>query len=398
MVAFMSVENRTDYCGYEGKTASHPFHDAPDSSVTVLVHLDRLRHNFHELQRACGVPIMPVLKADAYGHGVVRCAKALEAYAPLLGVGTVAEGSMLRDAGIATPILAMVGLICKEDARLAARDRIMPLAGTSEALKALNAAHSGSAPLPVALKFNTGMSRLGFSPDDVPAVIDLARGLPNIAPAAAISHLAAADESAGSSFTDRQIALFDDIAAGLKSAFPQMQFSLANSAGGLAYEKARHDFVRGGIALYGCNPLEGSGLECMSPNLQPVMEVFAPILQVRDISAGESVSYGCTFTAQTPMRIAVVAAGYAHGFLRALSGKGVVNIKGEQVPILGRICMQLCMADVSRIPYVQPGEPAFLIGGQEHPVSACAQAAAAGTIPYELFCLLGARNQRCFSE
>lgn len=380
-----------------GEMAFHSFQDAPGSSVTVLIHLDRLRHNYQELHRIYGVPVMPVLKADAYGHGVLECARALEKDAPLLGVGTVAEASTLRDAGITAPILAMVGLVCAEDACLAAKNRITPLIGTSEYLKSLNSANSGVDPLPVALKFNTGMSRLGFSLEDIPALIELLRGLPNITPTMAISHLAAADDAGGKAFTDMQIAFFEKIASALKAAFPEMLFSLANSAGGFAYKNARHNFVRGGIALYGCDPLKGTGLECASLDLRPVMEAYAPVLQIREISAGETVSYGCTFTARRNMRLAVVAAGYAHGFLRALSGKGTVNIRGSRAPILGRICMQLCMADISNISGVHLGDPAFLIGGPGQVVRAEEQAAAAGTIPYELFCLLGTINQRRFS-
>ena len=392
------MDSRKIYgCDFEGKTAFHPFHDAPGSSVTVSVHLDRLRHNFQELRRICGVPVMPVLKADAYGHGVLECARALEKDAPLLGVGTVAEGVSLRTAGIAAPILAMVGLVCSEDARLAAGNRIMPLVGNCEGLKALNDANIGSEPLPVALKFNTGMSRLGFSLEDVPALVDLLRGLPHIAPEVVVSHLAVADEPEKKVFTDTQISLFANIVAGLRKFFPKMRFSLANSAGGLAYKETRHDFVRGGIALYGCDPLAGTGLGGAFPDLRPVMEVFAPILQIREIAPGETVSYGCTFTARKATRIAVVAAGYAHGFLRALSGKGMLNIKGASVPILGRICMQLCMADISHIPDARIGDPAYIIGGEGRPLLAEEQASAAGTISYELFCLLGSINQRRFS-
>lgn len=381
-------------CKFEGKIESHPFCDAFHSSVTVQVHLDRLRHNHRELHRIYRVPVMPVLKADAYGHGVLECALALEKESPLLGVGTVAEGAALRDAGVAAPILAMVGLVCPEDVPLAVKSRIMPLVGTFEGLKALAHANAVSTPLPVALKFNTGMSRLGFSLEDVPALIDLLKSTPQIVPETTISHLATADEPDKEVFTGMQTALFADIVAALRPVFPNMRFSLANSAGGLAYQETRHDFVREGIALYGCNPLAGTGFAQILPALQPVMEAYAPILQIRELAVGETVSYGCTFTAPIPMRIAVVAAGYAHGFLRALSGRGMLNIKGARAPILGRVCMQLCMVDISQIPDVRPGDLAFIIGGEQNPILAEEQAAWAGTIPYEFFCLLGSMNQR----
>lgn len=377
----------------ESQAGSHPFSSVPQSAVTVVVHLDRLRQNFRKISSRCGVPVMPVLKSDAYGHGATACAKVLENDVQLLGVGTVAEGIKLRKAGIRVPLLAMMGIVCPQDAAAAIHYKIIPLVGELEALRLISAAARQEKTASVALKFDTGMSRLGFSLTDIPALAHTLESMPDVHPLFALSHLAVADEKEGGGFTALQTEVFASIAADLRQYWPHMRFSLANSAAALACPHTRHDFVRAGLALYGYDPLaEESGRRSES-GFQPVMEAWAPVLQIRTIEAGRSVSYGRKFRAARKTRLAIIAAGYANGMLRSLSGKGYVGVAGGRAPIVGRICMQLCMADITGLPEVKIGDPAFLLGGTGS-VGADELARAAGTIPYELLCHFGAVNQR----
>lgn len=377
----------------EYPAGSHPFSDAPQSAVTVVVHLDRLRQNFRRILSRCGVPVMPVLKSDAYGHGATACAKALENETQLLGVGTVAEGIKLRKAGIRAPVLAMMGIVCPQDATAAIHYGIIPLVGEAETLRLIATQTRQGTPASVALKFDTGMSRLGFSLSDIPSLAHALEGMPDVRPLFALSHLAVADEKDGGGFTALQAEEFAAVMASLRQYWPHMRFSLANSAAALSCPHTRHDFVRAGLALYGYDPLDEKGAGDGEDAFRPVMEAWAPVLQIRTIEAGRSVSYGRKFRALRKTRLAIIAAGYANGVLRSLSGKGHVGLAGGRAPIVGRVCMQLCMADISGLPEVRIGDPAFLLGGAS-PVGADELARAAGTIPYELLCLLGAVNQR----
>lgn len=367
------------------------------NAVRVAVAPAAVARNFLRL-RALGSDLVAVVKADAYGHGLVPVAQALaQAGARRLAVGTVAEGVMLRQALPHAQIIALLGVLDTRDARACQEHGIVPLVTQAEHWPLLRqAARQAARPLEVILKFDTGMGRLGFRPDEAGAVVAALQAAPMLRPVAVFSHLATADDPAAADFVAEQAALVRAIQADLAAAGLELPASLANSAGLLAHPSTHFQIQRPGIALYGANPLAGTPWADRCPPLEPAMAVDAPILQVRELPAGASVSYGRTFRAPRPMRVAIVAAGYADAYSRGLSNRATMVVGGRRAPVLGRVCMQMTAVDVTDIPGVRPGDRAYLLGGPGAAAITAAELAAWwGTIPYEVFCLLGL-NPRVF--
>lgn len=364
------------------------------SPVKVRVNLNNLKHNYATLRKACGTEVMPVLKADAYGHGLLPCTRAmLEAGVKIIGVGIVPEALFLRDQGISCEILSMFGPLNAAEAAQAATHDIISLAPAMEQLKMLSAHASKDKPAKVALKFDTGMARLGFTKNDVPALIAALRGMPAVKPVMAMSHFAVADEISGVDFTREQIAMFKDIFTALKAEYPGLKGSLCNSSGGMAYADARLDLVRAGIALYGSNPFQGTEQESLGHGLKPVMEISSSLVQVHALRKGQSISYGRTFTAERDMVVGIVACGYANGYNRRLSNHAAMLVRGQRVPVLGRVCMQLTAVDLSSLPDAKAGDAAYLLGGPgPAAVKDWELAAWQGTITHEVFCCMGDLN------
>ena len=381
-----------------------------ENGVQIYIHTERLRANARKLLTRC-TSLLPVLKTDAYGHGIETVAHVLEEEGiDLLAVGTVGEAIRLRQAGIHAGLVAMLGLLTPDDARQAAEFGIMPLIHSMDNLRQLASHRSCQLDMDIALKCNTGMNRLGFRPEELPEVLDALAKQPLLHPRVAITHLACADEDAKDAVTLAQIRQFANIMTLLRSRFPHLRSSLLNSSGLLiwpellANAKDREqlaplgrELARPGLLLYGENPLYGTSRANLYADFQPVMEARTSVLSVHDLRPGESLSYGHSYTATSLRRIAVVAAGYAEGFPRALSGRGYVNLRGGRAPILGRVCMQMTIIDITDIEGVQPGDPVWLLGGPDNgrdkPITACEQAQWAGTIPYDIACALG-RNRR----
>lgn len=381
-----------------------------ENGVQIYIHTERLRANAKKLLARCAT-LLPVLKTDAYGHGMETVARVLEEEGiDMIAVGTVGEAIRLRQAGIRTGLVAMLGLLTPDDACQAAEFGVMPLIHSMDNLRQL-AEHSGSRlDMDIALKCNTGMNRLGFRPDELPDMLSALARQPLLHPRVAITHLACADEDAKDTVTLAQIRQFAEMMAMLRSRFPHLRSSLLNSSGLLIWPELLRDakdrvrlaplgaeLARPGLLLYGENPLYGTSRANLYEGFQPVMEARTSVLSVHDLRPGESLSYGHSYTATTLRRIAVVAAGYAEGFPRALSGRGYVNFHGGRAPILGRVCMQMTLVDVTDIEGVRPGDPVWLLGGpadgRDLPITACEQAQWAGTIPYDIACALG-RNRR----
>ena len=367
------------------------------SAVTVTVRPEHLRHNLRALRMRRPL-LMPVIKADAYGHGAAAVARVLAGEGiDHMAVGTVGEGAFLRRQGHDAFLLALLGLIHDEDAALAAACRITPLVHDAESLARCAAqARSASAasPLSVAVKFDTGMSRLGFPVEDAPAVAEWLRGLPEVKPVLVMSHLAASDDPRHDAFTGEQVSRFGRAAGALRAVFPTIKTSLTNSPGLLVWPDCAGDLARPGLALYGGNPLHGTERAELGAGLLPVLEVTAPVLCVRHVAAGACIGYGCSFRAPRPMRVAVVGAGYADGYPRVLARRAAVVIRGERAPLVGRVCMQMCMVDVTHIAEVASGDMAYLLGGVgAQAVRPEELAHWWGTVPYEVFCMLG-RNRR----
>ena len=366
------------------------------SSAIITVHLENLRHNLKTLL-ARHPSLMPVIKADAYGHGVVAVARVLaEEGIQHMAVGSVGEGALLRQEGHTAFLLALMGLARDEDTALAASYDITPLVHSRESLERILAqSHlTGRAkPLTVAIKFDTGMSRLGFRVDEAAELADYLRTLKEVRPVLIMSHLAASDTPALDDFTHEQARRFHEATESMKAVFPGLKTSLTNSPGLLCWPSYVGDLARPGVTLYGGNPLHGTDRAKLGMGLLPVMEMAAPVLSVHPVVKGATVSYGCLYTAPKDIRAAVVGAGYADGYPRSLSMRGSVLIRGQRAPILGRVCMQMCIVDVTDIPGVEPGDTAYLLGARPAGHPARGTCRMVGTISYEVFCALS-RNRR----
>ncbi len=372
------------------------------NKLEVRVNLAAIRANYRLLS-GHGGRVIGVVKADAYGHGLCEVARALsQEGCETFAIGSVEEGAalrvFLRAEGIKARIVSLLGPVDSEDYPLLWEYEIIPFVGSFRQLETLagHAARMGKG-LPVSVKFDTGMARLGFTQDDLPRLVERLREAPLVRPVMASSHLATADDPASVDKVLAQAERFEAALAALAEAGFQVEANLANSAGILAHQKLRHQSQRGGIALYGANPFAGTAWEHLGRGLSPAMEVRTKIVAVHALKKGQSISYGGTYTAERDMRVAIVAAGYADAYSRGLSGKGAqMLIAGRRAPQVGRVCMQLCAADVTGIPDVRPGDWAVLLGGGGSlAISAEELAGWWGTISYEVFCLLG-MNRRVF--
>lgn len=357
------------------------------------INLGAIARNFRKLGSA--EKLLPVIKSDAYGHGLLEVAKALAlSGARRFAVGTLSEGLALRNAGFDQDILLLLGCCAPEEFQQAYAANMLPLAGSFEDLAIISSLrHTG--PLPLALKFDTGMSRLGFTAGQLPVLLDHLATQPQLAPLLAVSHLATADMPEKETDTLAQIRQFSEITTALQSRYPALLPSLGNSA---ALRLDLPGLLRPGIALYGANPLEGTNIQYDYPELEWGMSLEAPVMQVRELSAGTHVSYGQIFTAAQPMRVAVIGAGYANGITRNLSNRFDVLINGRRCPQVGRICMGMFMADVTHLDKITAGDAAWIMGGEtaegEKAVTPLELAERQGTIPYEILCLIGSLNPR----
>ena len=347
-----------------------------------------LSHNVRQLKTllASSTQLMAVVKADAYGHGATMVARiALEAGASGLCVATLQEGIQLREAGIEAPILLLGAINTPEQVKAIAHWKLEPTICTpqqalifSETLSSLNKT------LPVHLKLDTGMSRLGMPWQDATQFVSLVKGLPNLKIASIYSHLATAD-SPDPTIMRLQQQRFEDAIAQLRDAgIKPPCLHLANSAATLADRSLHYNWVRVGLALYGLYPAEHLQ---NTVDLKSVMQVKARVTQVKTISPGTGVSYGYQFIADRETRIAIVGIGYADGVPRNLSNKMTVLIRGQQVRQIGAITMDQLMLDVSAIPDLQTGEVVTLIGQDGNlQISADDWAQTLGTISWEILC------------
>lgn len=358
--------------------------------LRVGVDLRAIADNFR-LLRSKGTRLIPVIKANAYGHGLVAVARALESCgADFFAVGTVEEAARLCPS-VSGTVLALLGPQRREDYQTVVEQGVLPLVSRMDQLAQLQEqAASKDTRLPVALKFDTGMARLGFAPQESPKILAALRRYDRLTPQWLISHLATADDPDQAAFVREQAERFQRVHAAFSLAGHAPLSSLVNSAGLLAFPDLAWDGQRPGIALYGANPFHGTRLEHLGRGLRPAMEVSAPVVAVHPLRKGASISYGRTYVADQDKTVAIVAAGYADNYSRGLSNKGCMLVHGRRAPILGRVCMQLTAVDVTDIPGVVPGDPVFLLGGVGNQRILPEELAAWwGTIPYEVFCLLG---------
>jgi alanine racemase len=363
--------------------------------TVVAISLPALRHNLRQVMRRVGtVPIMAVVKANAYGHGVVPVARTLlTAGASQLGVATVAEGQELRHAGITAPTMVMGGIF-PGDMPLLQDLNLTPVLPSRDAiLMAARLVTSGSAPLPVHLKVDTGMSRLGLTREEF---LDLLRSNwpPTLRLEGLMSHLASADAHDGAS-AETQLARFRELLDAAKSAGLAVPAAhIANSAAILRFPASHFDLVRPGLMLYGY-----ANGPSTAPDLRPALSWKTRIVQVKHVGAGQPVSYGGTFVTSRPSTLAILPVGYADGYSRALSNRGHVLVGGRAAPIVGRVCMDLTVVDVSDLPEVHPGDEAVLLGKQgTAAITADDVAAWQDTISYEVLCQISPRLPRVYLE
>lgn len=365
----------------------------------AVLHIDlsNLEHNYERIKAklSAGVRTLCVVKADAYGHGAPRIAKRLEsAGGDYLGVATVTEGIELRDHGIGAPILVMSGIFLWEDLSLLLQKKLSLVIHDFDTLKRIADASGLSRPLKVHLKFDTGMGRLGFSPADIPALLDALKGAENIRIEGVMSHLASSEIRDEYGLT--QIHTFNEILQVLHRSGIRPEFThMANTGGIINYPEAHFDMVRVGIGLYGSYP--GMELSEKLP-LKQVMKFVSRIALIKEFPPGYSLSYGRTFTTQRKTKVAYVPVGYADGYPRSLSNKGSVLIKDKRWGIIGRVCMDWFLVDITGLQDVDVQEEVILLGQSDTDVITADEIARfSGTIPYEIMCNISKRVERVYA-
>ncbi len=350
------------------------------------IDLAAVRQNAQLARARTGAELLAVVKADGYGHGMIGIARALQEEAALFGVANLREASALRASGIVSPILLLGPALPVERAEIQAAGFIPSVSSMAEA-----EAFAGH---PVGINFvvDTGMGRMGFPAEE--ALEELARiaARPGLQVHSVSTHLPSADEDPA--FTETELVDFAELVRQMRARVSgSFKVHVLLSAGILGFAQHRCEIVRAGLMLYGSSPLPAA-----QELLRPVMTLKARIALLRDLPAGRSVSYGRTFTTARPTRVATISAGYADGYPRALSNReAVVLVGGKRCPVLGRITMDLMMADVSAVPEARLGDEVVLMGRQgEEEIPAAEVAARAGTIAWEIFTGIGSRVRRVY--
>lgn len=365
----------------------------PTHRAWVEVDLGAIRHNVQAIRRLLrpSIQLMSVVKADGYGHGAVAVARtALSAGASWLAVATVEEGIQLRKADIEAPILLFGPTICKEEIEVIAEHRLQPTVCSLDQARRFSEAGLGL--IPIHLKVDTGMSRLGVSWQEAQELLSAIRVLPDVSVASLYSHLATADAvdptTTGEQFT-RFAKLVDTLQRqGLRPPLVH----LANSAATLTFPDTHFDLVRIGLAQYGLYP--GSHLQGVVA-LRPALALNAKIIFVKTVPPGTGVSYGHTFRTARRTRLATVSIGYGDGISRALSNRIDFLVRGRRARQVGTITMDQCLIDITDVPEASDGDVVTLLGqdGEER-ISIAEWAARLGTIPYEILTALSPRLPR----
>ena len=385
----------------------------PDSSQTKMsihttghrptwaeIDLGALATNFRIVKDLVGpdVKVMAVVKADAYGHGAVECARRLERDgADWFGVALPEEGIELRDAGITRPVLCLAGF-WEGQGEACVKHKLVPAVYRLDMIEAIDsAARARGEVADVHVKIDTGMGRLGVRFDEVSDFIEPLNRFKNIRIDGLMTHFAAADEPSCGPLTHDQIQRFENAVAAFRAhGYEPGHRHLANSAGIFGQPTAWGNMVRPGGVLYGL------WRDILAPadrnqKLQPVMSLHTRITLLKWVPAGETVGYGCTFEASSKTLVATIPIGYHDGYMRALSNRGHAIIRGVSATVIGRISMDLTLVDVTNVPGVQLNDEVRLLGRQsELSVSAEDLAKTAGTLSYEVTCGIGARVPRVY--
>ena len=360
------------------------------------IDLEAIRNNVRVMKQAARSPhFLAVVKANAYGHGAVPVAKAaLEAGADWLAVAIPEEGIELRRAGIQAPILVLGGAELEASEAIAGAELTQVVFDARMVHALADAGVRTGKDVQVHLGMDTGMCRIGVRTTE--EAVELTREidrLPGICLTGCFTHMATADEP-DSEGTIAQIARFKAMCEAVDRVHqgPIIHHG-ANTASIFRYPEVHMDMVRGGIALYGYPPVPGV------QGLKPAMKWVTRAVHVKTIQTGEKVSYGGLFTAQKPTRVMTIPVGYADGYNRRLSCVGSVLVRGKRAPILGRVCMDQVMVDVTEIPGAEVGDEVVLMGTQgEECISAEEIASLLGTISYEVICSPSARVPRIYKN
>jgi alanine racemase len=370
--------------------------------TVASVDLQALAHNYRVLTNYVSSPangaapgVICVVKANAYGHGATRVGLALEAAgAPWLACADIEEGVLLRQAGVQIPILVF-GALSLGNVDGVFESGLTPTVSTPAAVRTLEegAARRGVR-LACHLKIDTGMNRLGFRHDQLDRTMPPLLGSPHLQVSAVYTHFATADNPDDPLFGEQR-ERFDLAYAKLRSlGLGPVARHAANSPALLRDERIWFDFVRPGLLLYGLVPPPLA----TTMDLKPVMQLKSRIVAVKGIRPGEGVGYGMRFRTDEPRSVAVVPAGYADGLDTRLGGRGFVLVRGTRVPIIGAVCMDMLMIDVTNL-RVEPGDEVVILGEQgDERMDAREMAAMIGTIPYELLCRIGTRIERVYVE
>jgi alanine racemase len=356
-----------------------------------------LEHNYRLMCARNGTSgrVMAMVKSDGYGHGLKCAAEAFtRAGCEDFGVAEIGEAIALRESGCTGAIYVLLGFP-SEQAEALFTHRLIPLLYNEADLRFLNGlAVSRNERVTIYLKFDCGMGRLGFAPEEAGKVVDLVRGLAQLEVAGIMSHYPCADDRSSNNSLE-VFHLFTDVANRFAE-YPELVRSICNSGGTLYFPESRGGMARAGIALYGYYPDGTAGREAASGEfLQPAMRFTSRVLQVKDVRKGYGIGYGHTFLAQNDMQLAVLPVGYSNGYFRSMSNRAEVLIKGQRAPVCGRICMNLCMVDISSIDDVEPGDEVVLLGEQGiERISGDDIGSWSGTISYEVLCSIGNNNQR----
>ena len=365
------------------------------SNSWVNIDLDAIEKNFYAVQQKAGKPVCAVIKADAYGHGAVAVAQLLEGKCAFFGVSSVAEALELKHAGLKTRILllghtppANFSTAVEQELRCAVFDLAEAKALSDEAVRQQKNAY-------IHIAVDTGMSRIGFQVTEAAAdqCAQIAK-LPGICVEGLFSHFATADE-ADLTGTKAQIRLFEKFDTLLRRRGLTIPVRHLDNSAGVMHYGCLYDMVRVGIALYGQYP--GDQLDRQLLPLKPAMQWESAVSHVKLLEPGRAISYGGTFVTERPTMVATIPVGYADGYRRSLSNNFYVLIRGKRAPILGRVCMDQFMVDVTEIPGVCAGDRVVLMGtdGKET-ICAEAIAAAAHSFNYEQLCDVSRRVSRIY--
>ena len=342
----------------------------------AVIDLQALRHNYQLARESTGVKALAVIKADAYGHGAVRVAQALQDEADGFAVACIEEALELRAAGIRAPVLLLEGFFEADELALIVEHDFWCVVHSLWQVEAIEQA-TLARPINVWLKVDSGMHRVGLHPTDFQPAYQRLQATGRVAKIVLMSHFARADEL-DSPRSDEQLAIFEAARQGLSN-----EISLRNSPAVLGWPNIPSDWVRPGIMLYGATPFDQPQL--LADRLEPVMTLTSKVICVRELPAGEPVGYGAAFVTERPTRVGVVAMGYADGYPRQAPTGTPVWIDGQPSQLLGRVSMDMLCVDLSHLPRAGLGSDVELWGRN---VLVSDVAARAGTIAYQILCNL----------